>query len=95
MGDHTYKTGDLVWAWQPFYDRWEPAVAGKVERSGNVFAAGRWCKASEIRPRIKDASAEIARLRATLARIRAICAVEYDAAYDLRADILAEIGGES
>lgn len=34
-------------------------------------------------------------LRATIARIREICAGNHDAAYDLRADILAEIGGES
>lgn len=30
--------------------------------------------------------------RATVARIREICAVEYDTASDLRADILAELG---
>jgi hypothetical protein len=38
------------------------------------------------------ASREVERLRATIARIREICAVEYDTASDLRADILAELG---
>lgn len=46
-------------------------------------------------PGWRDEESDLTRLRATIARVREICAGDHDAAYDLRADILAEIGGES
>ncbi len=50
--------------------------------------------AENVHVKVARLETSIERLRATIARVGEICAGDHEAAYDLRADILAEIGGD-